>query len=793
MAVSTTNGFDGPYLANGATTSFPFTFTAPSAAEVAVLLRAADGTETVATGYTVTLGSESGGSVVFAAAPASGVKVIPFLDTEFTQQVEFEDGSPWLAAPVNEGYDRSAARDHVLKRDVARAILFPLDETAISLPSATERAGKFLAFNAGGNPYVAAGTGSDGSVREDLASPVAEFGVSLVAGALIAERPEDYGALDNGTDQTTALAACFAAARTKGTNRVDGGGKTYSVTGLAVTVDDLIVDNLTLKEFAPNSGDPVTVAFTAATAGTGNLVLGHGFKVDRSGDGTAGTLNVSCGVKVQSVQRVAAYCEIFGNAKGSGILVDSAQLFIDETHVHDMFCSHSGITDDIQHGSWARYCDNVRTGGWVHHLGNQDRTAVYRDRYNRGRAYSGCKNITLGGTVGPCVDQAYDVTGDANGGNSCVKMAGAHAEMPFSVGFKFANSVIAVAGGSCTAREPGLAGYFVSGPSTELLNMTSSAILTGLVQQGGGANGFWSNVSAVRLDRNDGNGEGQEYPKNVTVTGNVLAYNTGATTFTVLDTDELTPNLTNPLNIHKGARVRLTTTGTLPSGLATGTDYFATVTTSNTLKLSSSFNNCVDGVFISGFSGGSGTHTITVQNDVDWGVYCNVNAYDSAAPNLIYGNRFGGVPERSPDAQDLKASITRGTNQSITQNTNIYLTGSAKTDPYGIANLTAGTSSSTIVTAPLDGRYRISARGLWDSGAGAGTRQFGLQVDTGGGFADIAGYVNIAAYSTASETDALEWEGFLSKNTVIRVRLYQDEVSARDFTIREFMVEYLPQ
>ena len=46
---------------------------------------------------------------------------------------------------------------------------------------------------------------------------------------------------------------------------------------------------------------------------------------------------------------------------------------------------------------------------------------------------------------------------------------------------------------------------------------------------------------------------------------------------------------------------------------------------------------------------------------------------------------------------------------------------------------------------------------------------------------------------SAAAMDALEWEGFLSKNTVIRVRLYQDEVSARDFTIREFMVEYLPQ
>ena len=57
----------------------------------------------------------------------------------------------------------------------------------------------------------------------------------------------------------------------------------------------------------------------------------------------------------------------------------------------------------------------------------------------------------------------------------------------------------------------------------------------------------------------------------------------------------------------------------------------------------------------------------------------------------------------------------------------------------------------------------------------------------------MAGYVNIAAYSTASETDGIEWEGFLARGTVIRVRLYQTEISARDFTLREFVVEYLPQ
>lgn len=170
MAVSTTNGFDGPYLANGATTSFPFTFTAPSADEVAVLLRAADGAETLGSGYTVTLGSESGGTVVFAVAPASGVKVIPFLDPDFTQEIAFADGDAWLAAPVNEGYDRSAARDQALKRDVARAWIAPLGEVGIVLPDEDERANKFLGFGADGSPLALSGTGTDAALRTDLAA-----------------------------------------------------------------------------------------------------------------------------------------------------------------------------------------------------------------------------------------------------------------------------------------------------------------------------------------------------------------------------------------------------------------------------------------------------------------------------------------------------------------------------------------------------------------------------------------------------------------------------------------------
>ena len=48
MPVSTTNAISGPFTTNGVTTNFPFTFTAPSAAEVQVISRnIATGSESI--------------------------------------------------------------------------------------------------------------------------------------------------------------------------------------------------------------------------------------------------------------------------------------------------------------------------------------------------------------------------------------------------------------------------------------------------------------------------------------------------------------------------------------------------------------------------------------------------------------------------------------------------------------------------------------------------------------------------------------------------------------------------
>lgn len=103
----------------------------------------------------------------------------------------------------------------------------------------------------------------------------------------------------------------------------------------------------------------------------------------------------------------------------------------------------------------------------------------------------------------------------------------------------------------------------------------------------------------------------------------------GANTFTLnfasADVNTGTDEITVPQNtsLYPGTKVRLTTTGTLPTGLALATDYYVIRISSTVIKLASSRNNAL-GASGSGATGtvtaiditgaGSGTHTITIQD-----------------------------------------------------------------------------------------------------------------------------------------------------------------------------------
>ncbi len=62
-----------------------------------------------------------------------------------------------------------------------------------------------------------------------------------------------------------------------------------------------------------------------------------------------------------------------------------------------------------------------------------------------------------------------------------------------------------------------------------------------------------------------------------------------------------------------GLKVRFTTDGTLPTGLAEATDYYLTAITSDVLLVSSSRENLESGVYETILADGDGTHTIVPQ------------------------------------------------------------------------------------------------------------------------------------------------------------------------------------
>lgn len=77
-----------------------------------------------------------------------------------------------------------------------------------------------------------------------------------------------------------------------------------------------------------------------------------------------------------------------------------------------------------------------------------------------------------------------------------------------------------------------------------------------------------------------------------------------------------TVNLSSNHTLRTGTRVRLTTTGVLPAGLALATDYYIISVDENTIQFATSKTNAIAGteVDITAAAGG-GTHTVTYQKD----------------------------------------------------------------------------------------------------------------------------------------------------------------------------------
>lgn len=94
-------------------------------------------------------------------------------------------------------------------------------------------------------------------------------------------------------------------------------------------------------------------------------------------------------------------------------------------------------------------------------------------------------------------------------------------------------------------------------------------------------------------------------------TTNTLGYGDTFTADAGTDIITMTSTTNRPSNILPGTRVQLTTTTTLPAGLALATDYYVIKVTDSTFQLATSYANAIAGTAINITDAGTGTHTMS--------------------------------------------------------------------------------------------------------------------------------------------------------------------------------------
>lgn len=94
-------------------------------------------------------------------------------------------------------------------------------------------------------------------------------------------------------------------------------------------------------------------------------------------------------------------------------------------------------------------------------------------------------------------------------------------------------------------------------------------------------------------------------------TTNTLAFGDTFTADASTDIITMASTTNRPSNILTGTRVQLTTTTTLPAGLALATNYYVIKVSDSTFKLATSYANAVAGTAINITDAGTGTHTMS--------------------------------------------------------------------------------------------------------------------------------------------------------------------------------------
>jgi chemotaxis protein histidine kinase CheA len=179
MTISSTT-VRNSYSGDGTTDTFTYNFKIFQDSDIQVIIRSANGTETIktiTTHYTVTdAGVASGGTVIFTAGniPTNTETVVLRRNIPQTQAIDYIANDPFPAESHEEGLDRATMAIQQIQEEVTRSLKLSKTNTMTSTEftvGAAARANKILAFDASGEISVTQelGTyrGTDATITTD--------------------------------------------------------------------------------------------------------------------------------------------------------------------------------------------------------------------------------------------------------------------------------------------------------------------------------------------------------------------------------------------------------------------------------------------------------------------------------------------------------------------------------------------------------------------------------------------------------------------------------------------------
>src|SRR3990167_4669422 len=178
------------YNGDDSTVTFAISWKYFAKADVKVTLRNAAAAETtwvLGTNYTLTDANvDTGGTLTATTAPATGQKIVIELDPDNVQDSSIPRGGAFPSSTVEDELDKAAQRDAKLEQLWNRSLRVPITDTQtgteLDLPIDSERASKFLYFDANGAPTAAAGTATLGETG--LLSQDTEAELTIASGSV---------------------------------------------------------------------------------------------------------------------------------------------------------------------------------------------------------------------------------------------------------------------------------------------------------------------------------------------------------------------------------------------------------------------------------------------------------------------------------------------------------------------------------------------------------------------------------------------------------------------------------